>query len=97
MPGLVPDEVFFAHLAERRFPSTCFIRRADQLDYLSEPDEVAMLQRRLDRGSAEPVVAGVIDAEALTSMREAVEQVTVHGDILGYVVSLASGSRQHPC
>ena len=34
VPGLVPDEVFFAHLAERRFPSTCFIRRADQLDYL---------------------------------------------------------------
>jgi phenylalanine-4-hydroxylase len=38
VPGLVPDEVFFAHLAERRFPSTCFIRRADQLDYLEEPD-----------------------------------------------------------
>lgn len=38
VPGLVPDEVFFAHLAERRFPATCFIRRADQLDYLQEPD-----------------------------------------------------------
>src|SRR5579863_7481780 len=38
VPGLVPDEVFFAHLAERRFPSTCFIRRRDQLDYLQEPD-----------------------------------------------------------
>jgi phenylalanine-4-hydroxylase len=38
VPGLVPDEVFFAHLANRRFPSTCFIRRADQLDYLEEPD-----------------------------------------------------------
>ena len=38
VPGLVPDEVFFAHLAQRRFPSTCFIRRRDQLDYLSEPD-----------------------------------------------------------
>jgi phenylalanine-4-hydroxylase len=38
VPGLVPDAVFFGHLAERRFPSTCFIRRADQLDYLSEPD-----------------------------------------------------------
>jgi phenylalanine-4-hydroxylase len=38
VPGLVPDDVFFAHLAERRFPSTCFIRRADQLDYLEEPD-----------------------------------------------------------
>jgi phenylalanine-4-hydroxylase len=38
VPGLVPDEVFFALLAERRFPSTCFIRRRDQLDYLQEPD-----------------------------------------------------------
>ncbi|HJU17409.1 MAG TPA: phenylalanine 4-monooxygenase [Stellaceae bacterium] len=38
VPGLVPDDVFFAHLAERRFPSTCFIRRRDQLDYLQEPD-----------------------------------------------------------
>ena len=38
VPGLVPDEVFFAHLARRRFPSTCFIRGRDQLDYLQEPD-----------------------------------------------------------
>lgn len=38
VPGLVPDVVFFAHLAQRRFPSTCFIRRRDQLDYLQEPD-----------------------------------------------------------
>jgi phenylalanine-4-hydroxylase len=38
VPGLVPDEVFFGFLAQRRFPSTCFIRRRDQLDYLQEPD-----------------------------------------------------------
>jgi phenylalanine-4-hydroxylase len=38
VPGLVPDDVFFAFLAERCFPSTCFIRRRDQLDYLQEPD-----------------------------------------------------------
>ena len=38
MPGLVPDDVFFGFLARRRFPSTCFIRRRDQLDYLPEPD-----------------------------------------------------------
>ena len=40
VPGLVPDDIFFAFLAERRFPSTCFIRRRDQLDYLQEPDVV---------------------------------------------------------
>jgi phenylalanine-4-hydroxylase len=38
VPGIVPDELFFALLAHRRFPSTCFIRRRDQLDYLEEPD-----------------------------------------------------------
>ena len=38
VPGLVPDEVFFDHLANRRFPSGQFIRKPDQLDYLQEPD-----------------------------------------------------------
>jgi len=38
VPGLVPDEVFFDHLANRRFPSGNFIRSADQLEYLEEPD-----------------------------------------------------------
>jgi len=38
VPGLVPDDVFFDHLANRRFPSGQFIRRPDQLDYLQEPD-----------------------------------------------------------
>ena len=38
VPGLVPDEVFFEHLANRRFPAGNFIRRADQLDYIEEPD-----------------------------------------------------------
>ncbi len=38
VPGLVPDAVFFEHLANRRFPAGSFIRGADQLDYLQEPD-----------------------------------------------------------
>lgn len=38
VPGLVPDAVFFDHLAHRRFPAGQFIRRPDQLDYLQEPD-----------------------------------------------------------
>ena len=38
MPGLVPDEVFFDHLANRRFPAGQFIRKPDELDYLQEPD-----------------------------------------------------------
>ena len=38
VPGLVPDAVFFDHLANRRFPAGNFIRTPDQLDYLQEPD-----------------------------------------------------------
>ncbi len=38
VPGLVPDEVFFTHLANRRFPATNWIRAPEQLDYLREPD-----------------------------------------------------------
>jgi phenylalanine-4-hydroxylase len=38
VPGLVPDEVFFEHLANRRFPSGHFIRKPHELDYLEEPD-----------------------------------------------------------
>ena len=38
VPGLVPDEVFFDHLANRRFPAGNFLRRPDQLDYVAEPD-----------------------------------------------------------
>ena len=36
--GLVPDDVFFEHLANRRFPAGNFIRGAHELDYLEEPD-----------------------------------------------------------
>lgn len=38
VPGLVPDDVFFDHLANRRFPAGNFIRGGGQLDYISEPD-----------------------------------------------------------
>lgn len=38
VPGLVPPEVFFDHLANRRFPAGQFIRRPGQLDYIEEPD-----------------------------------------------------------
>jgi MoxR-like ATPase len=67
-----------------------------ELRYLTEDDEASMLRRRLDRGSAEPTVGRVVDAHELLAMRESVEQVTVHEDVLQYVVSLAVASRQHP-
>ena len=38
VPGLVPDEIFFAMLSERVFPVGNFIRAREQLDYLEAPD-----------------------------------------------------------
>jgi phenylalanine-4-hydroxylase len=38
VPGLVPDDAFFDHLANRRFVAGNFIRTPEQLDYLQEPD-----------------------------------------------------------
>jgi phenylalanine-4-hydroxylase len=36
--GLIPDDAFFEHLANRRFPAGAFIRPERELDYLEEPD-----------------------------------------------------------
>ena len=38
VPGLVPDLVFFEHLAHRRFPVTVWIREPREFDYIVEPD-----------------------------------------------------------
>ncbi len=38
VPGMVPNDVFFHHMANRRFPAGQFIRKSHQLDYLQEPD-----------------------------------------------------------
>ncbi|WP_109400989.1 AAA family ATPase [Mycolicibacter sinensis] len=67
-----------------------------RLGYLTEQNEAAMLRRRLDRGAASPTVRQVIDAQDVIAMRESVEQVSVHEDVLRYVVSLAYGTRHHP-
>lgn len=68
VPGLVPDEVFFEHLANRRFPAGRFIRKSGQLDYLEEPDvfhdvfgHVPMLMN--------PVIADYIQAYGFGGLR----------------------------
>ena len=38
VPGLIPDAVFYDHLAHRRFPVTVWIRKRSELGYLVEPD-----------------------------------------------------------
>ena len=68
VPGLVPDEVFFEHLSQRRFPAGNFIRQAHQLDYLEEPDvfhdvfgHVPMLMN--------PVMADFVQAYGMGGLR----------------------------
>jgi phenylalanine-4-hydroxylase len=38
VPGLIPDEAFFRHLAGRRFPVTVWLRKPEEFDYIVEPD-----------------------------------------------------------
>ncbi len=38
VPGFIPDAAFFAHLAQRQFPVTIWLRTPEELDYLVEPD-----------------------------------------------------------
>jgi phenylalanine-4-hydroxylase len=38
VPGLLPEQVFFGHLAERRFPVTVWLREEREFDYIVEPD-----------------------------------------------------------
>jgi phenylalanine-4-hydroxylase len=38
VPGFIPDDAFFNHLAGRRFPVSVWVRRPDEMDYLVEPD-----------------------------------------------------------
>ena len=67
-----------------------------RLGYLSESDETTMIRRRLEYGAANPQVGQVVDAQGLLEMRQAVEYVTVHPDVVTYVVSLAAATRSHP-
>jgi phenylalanine-4-hydroxylase len=38
VPGLIPDEPFFTHLANKRFPVTVWLRKPEEFDYIVEPD-----------------------------------------------------------
>ncbi|HTE40455.1 MAG TPA: phenylalanine 4-monooxygenase [Steroidobacteraceae bacterium] len=38
VPGLIPEDHFYSHLANRRFPVSVWMRNRDELDYLQEPD-----------------------------------------------------------
>jgi len=67
-----------------------------RLGYLQAADEVAMLQRRLDRATERAELSQVTDAAELTGMRRSLEQVEVAPDLLEYVVAIIRATREHP-
>jgi MoxR-like ATPase len=66
------------------------------LGYLDAEGEAEMARRRLARGSAPPVPPQVTDAAGLLAMRESLESVQLHPDLLRYVVALITATRSHP-
>ena len=67
-----------------------------RIGYLSADGEIELLQRRLDRGSTPPRLRAVVSAAELLEMRESLESVEVHADVLDYVVALGAATRKHP-
>jgi len=67
-----------------------------RIGYLSADGEIELLQRRLDRGSTPPQLRAVVSAAELLEMRESLESVEVHADVLDYVVALGAATRKHP-
>lgn len=72
VPGLIPEQQFFAHLAQRRFPVTVWVRRPEEIDYLVEPDvfhdffgHVPML--------SDPVFADFVQAYGVAGRKAAAE------------------------
>ena len=72
-----------------------FIARVS-LGYLDAEGEAEMVRRRLARGSAPPNSLQITDAARLLAMRESLEAVQLHPDLLAYVVALVSATRTHP-
>lgn len=68
VPGLVPDAVFFEHLANRRFVAGRFIRTPEQLDYLQEPDVFHDIFGHVPL-LANPVFAGFMQAYGRGGLR----------------------------
>jgi MoxR-like ATPase len=66
-----------------------------RLGYLPREGELELLQRRLDRGSGPAELSPVVGADELLAMCESLESVSVHPDVLDYVVSLATATREH--
>jgi len=75
VPGLIPEEHFFAHLAARSFPVSVWIRKPHELDYLSEPDLFH------DFFGHVPLLANPVFARFMQAYGEAGQKAQAHGAV----------------
>jgi phenylalanine-4-hydroxylase len=72
VPGLIPEQHFFAHLAERRFPITVWLREPSEIDYLVEPDVFHDFYGHVPL-LCEPVFADFVQAYGIAGRKAAAE------------------------
>ena len=75
VPGLLPDDMFFTHLANRRFPVTVWLRNPEEFDYIVEPDifhdffgHVPMLFNKMFADYLEAYGKGGVKAKGLDAL-----------------------------
>jgi len=75
VPGLIPEEQFFSHLAACRFPVSVWIREPHELDYLAEPDLFH------DFFGHVPLLAHPVFARFMQAYGQAGQKARLHGAV----------------
>jgi len=93
VPGLIPDEAFFIHLANRRFPVTVWLRRPQEFDYIVEPDvfhdffgHVPLLFDRTYADHLHEYGKGGLKAMRLDAVTKSLDAVTMLARLYWYTI-----------
>jgi len=65
------------------------------MGYLDAAGEKEMVNRRLARGHEAATTAQIAGTEEVLAMRESLEQVDVHDDVLDYIVAIVTATRRN--
>jgi MoxR-like ATPase len=65
------------------------------MGYLDSAGEKEMVNRRLARGHEAATTAQIAGTEEVLAMRESLEQVDVHEDVLDYIVAIVTATRRN--
>ncbi len=93
VPGLIPDQAFFTHLANRRFPVTVWLRRPEEFDYIVEPDvfhdffgHVPLLFDRTYADHLHEYGKGGLKAMRLDAVTKSLDAVTMLARLYWYTI-----------